>query len=90
LILAALTVVALAGPENVIEMGAVVDTEVASAAGDEAATENVPDGDVVTGAVLLLDEQPVISATKMDREAIENLQELGLYHMAISSPATLR
>jgi hypothetical protein len=48
LISAASTVVALAGPENVIEMAAVVDTEVAPDAGDEDATENVPDGGVVT------------------------------------------
>ena len=42
------TVDAFAGAENVIEMAAVVDTEVAPDAGEEDATENVPDGVLVT------------------------------------------
>ena len=62
------TVDAFAGAENVIEMAAVVDTEVAPDAGEEDATENVPVG-VVTGAVLLLVEQPVISAARIVTDA---------------------
>jgi len=48
LILVLVTVDAFAGAENVIEMAAVVDTEVAPDAGEEDATENVPDGVLVT------------------------------------------
>lgn len=70
----ALTVVALAAPENVTRIAAVVDTDVAPDAGDEDATENVLDGGGVTGAVLLPDEQPVISAERIVREARVSLK----------------
>jgi uncharacterized membrane protein YccC len=78
------TVVALAGPENVTKMAAVVATWVAPDAGDEEATENVPDGVVVAGVVLLPDEQPVISATKKMREVKATLEKFDLSCMAIA------
>jgi hypothetical protein len=73
------TVDAFAGAENVIEMGEVVDTEVAPDAGEEDATENVPGGVEVTCAPLA---QPVISATRKVREVRAKLEEFVLRCMA--------
>jgi len=88
--LVAFTVVAVAGPENVTRMAAVVDTEVAPVAGEEDATENVAAGVVVTGADLLPDEQPVISATRKVSEVKAKLKEIDLCRMRMPPPATLR
>ena len=68
LILVVFIVVALAGPEKVTRIAVLVGTCVWPGAGDEDATDIVPVG-VVTGAVLLPDEQPVISAPRIVSEA---------------------
>jgi hypothetical protein len=77
-ILVAFTVVALAAPENVTRMAVVVETDVAPDAGDEEATENVADGVVDAGAVLLPDEQPVMSAIRTVSEVKAKLKEFDL------------
>jgi hypothetical protein len=63
---------------------ALVATCVAPAAGDEDATKNLPDELVVTGAVLVPDEQPAISATKKVRDVKANLEKFDLSCMAIA------
>jgi len=68
----------LAASENVIEMAAVVDTEVAPDAGDDDTTENVPAGGVVTGVDLLPDEHPVISAVRKVSDARVSLKLFNL------------
>jgi hypothetical protein len=89
LMLVAFTVVALTGPENVTRMAVLVGTFVAPDAGEEEATENVPDGVVVTGAVLL-PEQPVISATRIVNEGTAELKKFNLCRIKVIPPATLR
>ena len=68
------TVAVSAEPENVIRMGAVVPTWVAPDGGEEDATENLPDGLVVKGAVLL-PAQPVIRMTRILSELTPKLKE---------------
>jgi hypothetical protein len=95
---AVFTVDAFAGPENVTKMVALVGTCVCPDAGDEEATENTPDEVVVTGVVLLPEEQPVISttrkaaisATRKVNEVREKYREFDLFSMTLIPPATLR